>query len=65
MRLSEFWWRMRQQFGELYAGSLARDHVFSELGGRTANDALEAGISPKRVWQAICAEFDVPVQSRH
>jgi hypothetical protein len=56
---------MQQQFGELYAGSLARDHVFSELGGRTANDALEAGISPKRVWQAICAEFDVPVRSRH
>jgi hypothetical protein len=56
---------MREQFGELYAESLVRDHVFGALGGRTANEALEVGISPKQVWQAICEEFDVPVRSRH
>src|SRR6185437_2807129 len=40
VRLTVFWERMRAQFGEAYAGSVAQDHVLSGLGGRTVNQAL-------------------------
>ena len=60
MRLSEFWERMRAQFGDAYAASVAKDHVFAELGGRTVEQALADGQDAKTVWRAVCAEFDVP-----
>lgn len=55
---------MNQQFGEAYAESLAKDYVMSELGGRTIDQALADGESAKRVWQAVCATFDVPDRLR-
>lgn len=60
MRLTVFWDRMRQQFGESYAESVAKDYVLAELGGRTVDQALADGESAKRVWQAVVATFDVP-----
>ncbi|MGI9092326.1 MAG: DUF3046 domain-containing protein [Mycobacteriales bacterium] len=64
MRLTEFWGRMREQFGAAYADSVARDHVFRRLGGRTVREALEAGVEAKAVWLVVCDEFDVPVANR-
>ena len=32
MRLTEFWARMREQFGDAYAESVAKDYVLSSLG---------------------------------
>ena len=60
VRLSEFWERMRAQFGDAYAASVAKDHVFAQLGGRTVEQALADGQDAKTVWRAVCAEFDVP-----
>ncbi|GAA1543151.1 DUF3046 domain-containing protein [Actinomadura kijaniata] len=60
MRLTVFWQRMNEQFGEGYAESVARDHVLAELGGRTIEQALADGEPAKRVWQAVVATFDVP-----
>ncbi|RFS85636.1 Protein of unknown function (DUF3046) [Actinomadura pelletieri DSM 43383] len=60
MRLTVFWDRMRQQFGEAYAESVAKDYVMAELDGRTIEQALADGESAKRVWQAVVATFDVP-----
>lgn len=60
MRLSQFWQRMHEQFGEAYAESLARDHVFEELGSRTIQQALAEGASVKEVWRAVCDTFDLP-----
>ncbi len=60
VRLSEFWDRMNRQFGETYAASVAKDYVIAELGGRTIEQALADGESAKRVWEAVCATFDVP-----
>jgi len=60
VRLSEFWERMRAQFGDAYAASVAKDHVFAALGGRTVEQALADGQDAKTVWRAVCAEFDVP-----
>jgi hypothetical protein len=64
VRLTEFWERMRQQFGEAYAESFARDVVLQELGGRTIERALAEGEDAKIVWRAVCATVDVPAALR-
>ncbi len=46
------------------AQTVTRDHVFAALGGRTAVDAIEAGVPVRRVWLAICEEYDVPPRER-
>jgi hypothetical protein len=51
---------MNQQFGEAYAQSVAKDYVIAELDGRTIEQAFADGVPAKRVWQAVCATFDVP-----
>ena len=60
MRLTEFWARMKEQFGDAYAESLAKDYVLSNLGERTVNKALADGEDPKVVWRAVCDTFNVP-----
>lgn len=64
VRLTEFWVRMREQFGETYAESVAKDYVFSGLGGRTVNKALADGEDAKSVWRAVCETFNVPESLR-
>jgi hypothetical protein len=51
---------MREEFGSAYAATLAREHVVSALGERTAEQALAAGIDAREVWLALCADLDVP-----
>jgi hypothetical protein len=55
---------MADEFGSVRSGSLAADHVFGELGGRTIEQALEAGEDPKEVWRVVCRAFDVPPERR-
>jgi len=64
VRLSEFWTRMRAQFGDAYASSVAKDYVLAKLGERTVDRALADGVDAKTVWRAVCAEFDVPQSLR-
>jgi hypothetical protein len=64
MRLTEFWERMRAQFGDSYAESVAKDFVLSGLGGRTVDQALADGVDAKTVWRAVCEAFDVPERLR-
>jgi len=59
VRHTEFRGLMQAQFGPLRAPSVARDHVFSALSGRTADEALAAGEDPKLIWRAVCDDFDV------
>jgi Protein of unknown function (DUF3046) len=59
VRLTEFWTRMREQFGDVYAESVAKDYVLSNLGGRTVNQALADGEDAKVVWRAVCDTFNV------
>ena len=63
MRLQEFWSRLDGQFG-MRAHSVARDHIFSVLGGRSAVDAIDAGLPVRKVWLAICEEYEVPAKER-
>ena len=64
MRLTELWERMRAQFGDTYADSVAQDYVLSNLGGRTVNKALADGEDAKLVWRAVCETFNVPESLR-
>jgi hypothetical protein len=64
MRLTEFWERMRAQFGEVYAESVAKDYVLSGLGNRTVDQALAEGTDAKTVWRAVCEAFKVPERQR-
>ncbi|HEX6969438.1 MAG TPA: DUF3046 domain-containing protein [Micromonosporaceae bacterium] len=66
MRLTEFWARLEQVFGSVYAHSVASDQVLSQLDGRTIEQALTAGEAPAVVWRAVCAAYPdrVPPQLR-
>ena len=55
---------MEQAFGSVYAHSLAKDYVFSDLDGRTILEALKAHIAPAEVWRVVGKNFDVPAQIR-
>ncbi|MGV0792587.1 DUF3046 domain-containing protein [Mycolicibacterium sp. XJ1819] len=60
MRLTEFHELVETQFGPMRAASLLVDYVLTELGGRTAAQAIEDGVDPRAVWRALCRDFDVP-----
>jgi hypothetical protein len=55
---------MNALLGPEYADSFARDHVMSELGGRTVHQALADGVSAKDVWQVVCVVRGVPSAKR-
>ena len=46
---------MTDEFGAARAAAVSRDHVLADLGGRTVEQALEAGIDPRRGAGAPCA----------
>jgi Protein of unknown function (DUF3046) len=64
MRITAFRKMMADEFGEIRADMMARDHVFSALGSRTVDQALEAGVSTKEIWRAVCEAFEVPPDRR-
>lgn len=64
MRITVLRRLMAEEFGPGRAEVLAKDHVFSGLGGRTVEQALAAGIPAKEIWREVCEEFDVPVERR-
>lgn len=63
MRLTDFWERMVAVFGP-HADSLADHHVLSQLGNRTARQALAEGVPTKAVWRAVCEGLEVPEHRR-
>jgi DUF3046 family protein len=60
VRLTYFRELMEGEFGAARAAAVSHDHVFADLGGRTVEQALEAGIDPREVWKAVCDAYDVP-----
>ncbi|OLF04331.1 hypothetical protein BLA60_41375 [Actinophytocola xinjiangensis] len=64
MRITVFRKMMADEFGEIRADMMARDHVFSSLGSRTVDQALEAGVPAKEIWRAVCDAFEVPPDRR-
>lgn len=63
MRRSEFLRAVDDEFGARGA-SLVNDLVLPGL-GRTAAEALDAGVPPRDIWLALCEENDVPPSRRY
>ncbi len=55
---------METHLGSSYARSYARDHVLSELEGRTVEQALADGEDATRVWRAVVVALELPVRYR-
>ena len=64
MKRSEFDIAIADEFGDAYGRVLVNDLVLPGLGGRTARDAIRAGVDVRAVWIALCDETDVPVSRR-
>ncbi|GAB3763226.1 hypothetical protein FB382_001266 [Nocardioides ginsengisegetis] len=64
MRHTEFWERMELALGSAYAKAWAGQFVMADLGGRTAAEALDAGVPPKQVWAAVWRALDLPASDR-
>ena len=52
---------MEKALGPTYYRVWASQFVMADLDGRTAQEALEAGVPPKRVWAAVWRALDLPV----
>jgi hypothetical protein len=55
---------MDDEFGAGYSRVLSSSLVLAGVGGRTADQALSAGVPPKQVWLALCEVQDVPPERR-
>ncbi|MFC9354345.1 DUF3046 domain-containing protein [Arthrobacter sp. NPDC057013] len=64
MRISDFWRLMDDEFGAGYSRVLGGSLVLAGVGGRTADQALAAGVNPRDVWLAVCDVQDVPEERR-
>ncbi len=64
MRHTEFWSRMDDALGPAYSRSWAGMFVMADLDGRTASEALAAGVAPKQVWAAVGRALDLPATKR-
>ncbi|GLY94763.1 DUF3046 domain-containing protein [Actinoplanes sp. NBRC 103695] len=64
MRLTDFWARLEEAFGRAYAQSLAEDHTFADLRGRTINQAFAQGEDAATVWRVIVAAYPDRIPSR-
>lgn len=64
MRHTEFWDRLDHALGRASSRSWAELFVITELGSRTAVEALDAGVSPKQVWAAVWRALELPETQR-
>lgn len=64
MRHTEFWRRMEHALGGAYARSWAEQQVIGELGSRTVTEALDAGLPPKQVWEAVWRTLELPLREK-
>jgi hypothetical protein len=62
--MSDFWRLMDDEFGSGYSRVLSSSLVLAGVGGRTAEQALSAGVPPRQVWLALCDVQDVPQERR-
>ncbi|WP_114855284.1 DUF3046 domain-containing protein [Brachybacterium sp. YJGR34] len=64
MRRSEFTELADHVFGPSLARTYARDLVLEQIGGVSAEEALERGVAVRSVWTALCDALDVPESAR-
>ena len=54
---------MERRFGATYARSVAADYRLPELGS-TIDQAIARGVPTREIWEAVCAEFEMPSSLR-
>jgi hypothetical protein len=59
---TELWSRLDAALGPAYSHSWASMFVISDLGGRTVDEALAAGVSPKEIWRAVWSVLELPAR---
>ncbi|KMY24086.1 Protein of unknown function [Actinobaculum suis] len=64
MRESEFWANLEWVFGDR-GHSVAQDMVLSALDGRSLAEAVEDGVEPQKVWDALCENMGFPEKYRY
>ena len=60
MRHTEFWNRLEHHLGTAYYRTWAEQHVIAGLGRRTPREALDQGVPPKQVWEAVWQVLELP-----
>jgi len=55
---------MEEALGPAYYRTWAGQFVMAELGGRTAEEALAAGVPPKQVWAAVWRALELPAREK-
>jgi hypothetical protein len=55
---------MEQALGSGYYRVWANQFVMGDLDGRTAREALDAGVPPKEVWAAVWRALGLPAKDR-
>ena len=56
MRISDLRERLVLSFGEEWAPSFSQDIAISDLGSKTVNEALKAGLDADEIWRAVCKQ---------
>ena len=54
LRISDLRERITLSFGDSWATSFSSDIALSELGSKSVNEALAAGLEPDIIWKAVC-----------
>ena len=63
MKRSEFLRAAEENFGAR-AGWILADLILPGI-GTSANDALDAGVPVRAIWEALCDETDLPDSARY
>ncbi len=64
MRHTEFWSRLEAVLGQAYAVPWAGQFAIGDLDSRTAREALDSGIPPRQVWDAVARVLELPAHQR-
>jgi Protein of unknown function (DUF3046) len=64
VRHTEFWSRMERHLGPAYSRTWAREQVLRGLEGRTVEQALTEGETPKTVWRVVWEALGLPASER-
>jgi len=64
VKRSELLTSLDEIFTPRFASTLIRDLALPGAGSRTVHQALEDGLDPQLIWDAVCAEMDLPEDTR-
>lgn len=64
MREVELWLRLAKHLGDNYCRVWADQMVLADLGQRTVNEAIAAGVDSKTIWRACWKELELPAKDR-